>query len=368
MIKMSTLARTCGEPNRLCFAPRCGLSLSVALKDTASHNAGSLVNTANTKRMLKQQLANSHRWLISAGVCLSLLLVGCDTQDTTSDGNDTLQVVSTSTIIADLTQRVGGDEIEHQGILQPGADPHVYEPTPKDSVALENADLILYNGFNLEPGLIRMINSTGIKADKYAVGEVVEPLDFEYQGQQQPDPHVWGDAENAIAMTEAIRDRLIELSPEDRQEFENNAAELIAELKQIDSWIEEQIETIPQDRRKLVTTHDAFQYYTNAYGLEMAGTLIGISTEEQPSAQTVKNLSDSIKKMNIPAIFAETTINPQLIRTVAEEAGVKLAPEELYSDSIGAPRSSGDTYLKMLQANTKSIVESLGGNFQAYAE
>lgn len=316
--------------------------------------------------MFKKQLVNSRRWLLVAGMCLGLLATGCDAQNRSIEEDDRPQVVSTSTIIADLTQQIGGDEIQHQGILQPGADPHVYEPTPKDSVALENADLILYNGFNLEPALINLIDSTGIKATKFAVGEVVEPLDFEDQGQKEPDPHVWGDAENAIAMTEAIRDRLIELSPEDKAIFDSNADRLIEELKQIDSWISQQIQTIPEDRRKLVTTHDAFQYYTNAYGLEMAGTLIGISTEEQPSAQTVKNLSNAIEKMKIPAIFAETTINPQLIKTVAEEAGVKLAPQELYSDSIGAPGSNGDSYLKMLQANTKSIVESLGGDFQDF--
>ena len=309
-------------------------------------------------------------WLLSIGIMLSIGITGCESQTGGDSGanNDKLQVVSTSTIVADLTERVGGDEIKHQGILQPGADPHVYEPTPKDSVAMEKADLILYNGFNLEPGLIKMIDSAGVKADKYAIGEVVQPLDFEYQGQKQPDPHVWGDAVNAIAMTKAIRDRLIELSPEDREEFTANATQLIEELKQVDSWITAQIQTIPQNQRKLVTTHDAFQYYTNAYGLEMAGTLIGISTEEQPSAQTVKNLSNSIKKMQIPAIFAETTINPQLIKTVAQEAGVKLAPQELYSDSLGAPGSDGDSYVKMLIANTKSIVESLGGDYKAFED
>ena len=298
-------------------------------------------------------------------VGLSLLLIGCQESRENVD-SELPQVVSTSTIIADLTKKVGGDEIDHRGILQPGADPHVYEPTPKDSVALEKADLILYNGFNLEPGIIKMINSTGVKATKYAVGEVVKPLDFEYQGQQEPDPHVWGDAENAIAMIEAIRDRLIELSPEDEAEFTANAEALIAELQQVDRWIVEQIATIPEAQRKLVTTHDAFQYFTSAYGLEMAGTLIGISTEEQPSAQTVKNLANDIKRMQIPAIFAETTINPQLIKTVAEEAGVKLAPQELYSDSIGTPGSEGDSYVKMLVANTQSIVESLGGNYQPF--
>ncbi|MGB5714225.1 MAG: zinc ABC transporter substrate-binding protein [Waterburya sp.] len=317
--------------------------------------------------MLNKQLKFTRRWFVSAGICLSLLLPGCEAGTGDRSDYNKPRVVSTSTIIADLTERIGNEEIEHQGILQPGADPHVYEPTPKDSVALEKADLILYNGFNLEPGLIKMINSTGVQADKYAVGEIVEPLDFEYQGQQEPDPHVWGDAENAIAMTEAIRDRLIELSPEDEAVFTANADQLIAELRQVDRWITEQIATIPTNKRKLVTTHDAFQYFTSAYGLEMAGTLIGISTEEQPSAQTVKNLANSIKKMQIPVIFAETTINPQLIKTVAEEAGVKLAPQELYSDSIGATGSGGDSYIKMLVANTKSIVESLGGDLEVFA-
>lgn len=317
-----------------------------------------------------KQLKINHGWfkLISVGVCFSFVLGGCEAQNDNSSGETLPQVVSTSTIIADLTTTIGGDEIAHQGILQPGVDPHVYEPTPKDSVAIEKADLILYNGFNLEPGLIKMINSTGVQADKYAVGEVVKPLDFEDHGQKQSDPHVWGDVENAIAMTEAIRDRLIELSPEDEAEFTANAEELITELQQVDRWITEQIATIPQNQRKLVTTHDAFQYFTSAYGLEMAGTLIGISTEEQPSAQTVKNLANSIKKMQIPAIFAETSINPQLLKTVASEAGVKLAPQELYSDSIGATGSEGDSYIKMLVANTKSIVESLGGNYEAFSK
>ncbi|BAZ44714.1 periplasmic solute binding protein [Chondrocystis sp. NIES-4102] len=296
-------------------------------------------------------------------VCIGLLVGGCSTKETNnSQGEDKLLVVSTSTIIGDFTDQVGGDIIEHRTILQPGTDPHVYEPTPKDSVILEKADLILYNGFNLEPGLIKMINSTAIKSQKFAVGEVVKPLSFNKQGQRQPDPHVWGDVQNAIAMTEAIRNRLSELSPENKAQFVLNADQFIIELRQLDSWITSQIATIPENQRQLVTTHDAFQYYSNAYGLKMAGTLIGISTEEQPSAKTVKNLADEIQKLKIPAIFAETTINPQLIETVAEEAGVTLAPQQLYSDSIGVKGGKADSYIKMLQANTKSIVESLEGS------
>ncbi|MBE5227796.1 MAG: zinc ABC transporter substrate-binding protein [Microcystis aeruginosa PMC 728.11] len=292
--------------------------------------------------------------------CLFLGLVACNSSVNTTD-NQKPKVISTSTIIADLTARVGGEEIDHQDILKPGDDPHVYEPVPADSVALEKADLILYNGYNLEPGLIKMINSTGIKAKKVAVGEAIKPLQLEKEGQKVPDPHVWGSAKNGIIMVEKIRDQLIELSPEDKEIFTENAAQLIAELENLDRWITAAIETIPPSQRQLVTTHDAFQYYAHAYGLTVAGTLIGISTEEQPSAQTVKNLADAIKNLRVPAIFAETTINPALITTVAEEAGVKLAPQQLYSDSIGAVGTGGDSYVKMLKENTRSIVESLGG-------
>ncbi|GCA78346.1 metal ABC transporter solute-binding protein, Zn/Mn family [Microcystis aeruginosa] len=292
--------------------------------------------------------------------CLFLGLVACNPSVNTTD-NQKPKVISTSTIIADLTARVGGEEIDHQDILKPGDDPHVYEPVPADSVALEKADLILYNGYNLEPGLIKMINSTGIKAKKVAVGEAIKPLQLAKEGQKVPDPHVWGSAKNGIIMVEKIRDQLIELSPEDKEIFTANAAQLIAELENLDRWITAAIKTIPASQRQLVTTHDAFQYYAHAYGLKVAGTLIGISTEEQPSAQTVKNLADAIKNLQIAAIFAETTINPALITTVAEEAGVKLAPQQLYSDSIGAVGTRGDSYVKMLKENTRSIVESLGG-------
>lgn len=276
-------------------------------------------------------------------------------------------VVATSTIIADLAQDVGGDEIKLTGILKPGTDPHVYEPRPEDSRFLEEANLILYNGYNLEPGLIKIMKATGGKARQVAVGEVVKPLQLDKgKGEIVPDPHVWGNAENAGAMVNAIRDALIELSPEDKEKFTQNATQLSKELQQLDSWIKQEIATIPAEKRKLITTHDAFQYYGRGYGIAIAGTLIGISTEEQPSAQTVQRLVESVKKIGVPAIFAETTINPALITTVAQEANVKLAPRQLYSDSIGAPGSEGDSYIKMMEANTRTIVEALGGKYTPF--
>lgn len=276
------------------------------------------------------------------------------------------KVIATSTIIADLSQTIGGEEITLIGLLPPGDDPHIYEPVPADIKALETADLILYNGFNLEPALIRLIEASSQATPRLAVGEVVEPLAFDEAGQKQPDPHVWGDVSHAIAMVNAIRDALIELSPEDEARFIANAQPLVAQLSDLDNWISRQIATIPPDQRRLVTTHDAFAYYAQAYGLEIIGTLIGISTEEQPSAQTVQRLVEAIRAAGVPAIFAETTINPQLITTVAREAGVSLAPQALYSDSIGAAGSPGDSYLKMMESNTQSIVNALGGSYQPF--
>lgn len=303
------------------------------------------------------------------GMLLPLALLSCTQKDSnpnTTKG-DKPRVVATSTVIADLTQEVAGDEIQLSGILKPGTDPHVYEPVPADSRVLEEANLILYNGYNLEPGLIKLMNASGGKAQKLAVGEAVKSLQLDKgKGEVVPDPHVWGSAENAIAMTNAIRDALIELSPEDKDKFTQKASRLTSELKQLHSWINQEIQTIPADKRKLVTTHDAFQYYGRAYGIAIAGTLIGISTEEQPSAQTVQRLVESIKKIGVPAIFSETTINPALIKTVAQEAEVKLAPNQLYSDSIGAKGSNGDSYIKMMEANTRSIVEALGGKYTPF--
>ncbi|MDX2097896.1 MAG: zinc ABC transporter substrate-binding protein [Leptolyngbyaceae cyanobacterium bins.59] len=310
---------------------------------------------------------------ISIGGFLLLLVGGCNLLDTSTppaadrSPGEKPRVVATSTILADLTSQIGQDEIDLTSILQPGADPHVYEPAPADSRALEGADVILYNGYDLEPGIIKLINASGIKARKLAVGEVVKPLQLQKNGQATvPDPHVWGDGENVIQMVIAIRDELVEVQPEDRDRFTQNADRLMANLKRLDTWIAQQIQTIPADRRRLVTTHDAFQYYAQAYALEIVGTLIGISTEEQPSAQTVKRLVESIKATKVPAIFAETTINPALIQTVAQEAGVKLAPRSLYSDSIGAKGSDGDSYIKMMVANTTTIVEALGGKVSPF--
>jgi manganese/iron transport system substrate-binding protein len=137
-------------------------------------------------------------------------------------------------MLTDWAAQVGGDAVDLVGILDPGADPHVYEPVPADSIALEEADIVFYNGYNLEPNLVRLMESTGNEARQVAVGEIIDPLNFEYEGQREPDPHVWGDVANVVQMVELMRDELIQLDPDSEAEFTQNAEAYSAQLIQLD--------------------------------------------------------------------------------------------------------------------------------------
>lgn len=329
------------------------------LRITITHIA--VKNERNMRKAL------SH--LMGISLLFSFGLIGCQPPETNSGEANTLKVVTTTTMITDWTENIAGDNIEVIGLLNAGDDPHLYEPVPQDTQHLEEADLILYNGYDLEPKLIQLIASAGENTRKLAVGEVVSPLDESAITEEEtnfvPDPHVWGNIENAIVMTEAIAAELVAVSPENENIYQENLEEYTAELKTLHNWIEAQIDTIPPDNRQLVTTHDAFQYYAQTYGLEVTGTLIGISTEEQPSAQTVSKLVERVQETNVPTIFPETLINPTLIETVAAEANVELATEELYGDALGAPGSDGDSYIKMMEANTRTLVTNLGGSLES---
>ncbi|HIK37849.1 MAG: zinc ABC transporter substrate-binding protein [Geminocystis sp.] len=297
-------------------------------------------------------------------VCLLILIGGCERQANQPGGDKGgIRVVSANTIIADFTQAVGGGRINHTSLLKPGDDPHVYEPVPKDNIELERADIVFYNGYNLEANLIKLIKSTNVRGKAVAVAETerIKPMETEYEGKKQVDPHVWMDVKNAIIMVETIRDELIKTSPKDEAIFKENAAVLIQQLQDLDNWIRQQIASIPVSRRKLITTHDAFQYYGRAYGIKILGTLIGISTEEQPSAQTVRELVAKIRNSGVETVFVETSINPRLMETVAVEAGVRVASEKLYSDSLGKGGGEADTYVKMMRWNTNVIVKNLKG-------
>ncbi|MGB5962480.1 MAG: zinc ABC transporter substrate-binding protein [Coleofasciculaceae cyanobacterium] len=322
-------------------------------------------------------------------MALSITSCGAPQQATTPDSptapvasnTDKPQVVATTSVLCDITQEIAQDTVDLKCLIPAGSDAHVYEPKPDDRKAIEQAQLILYNGHEFEPDLIKLIKATQNAAPKIAVNEIAVPKplkgeehEHEKAGEKaeaghdhgEADPHVWHNAQNGVKIVETVRDNLGKLSPNNAAKYTSNAEKMTSELKQVDSWIKAQIETIPANQRKLVTTHDAMGYYSKAYGIPVEGALQGISTEEKPTAARVKELVTEIKTAEVPAIFAETSINPKLLEAVAKEANVKVSNREIFADGLGEKGSEADTYKKMLIANTQTIVEGLGGKFTPF--
>ncbi len=280
-----------------------------------------------------------------------------------------VKVVVTSTVLCDMTQQIAANTVNLTCLLKPGTDPHVYEVSPNDRKAIGTANLILYSGYNFEPSLIKLIQSTSNTAPKVAIAQaaVPTPQQFDQDGKTVPDPHVWHNAQNGVKMIAQIEQNLSKAVPANAALYAKNAQTLTAQVTEIDGWIRSTIATIPQPSRKLVTTHDALGYYSKAYNIPVEGALQGISTDEKPTANRVKDLVKTIQDTKVPTIFAETAINPDLIQTVARESNVKISDREIFADGLGEPGSEGDTYAKMLVANTKTIVEGLGGKFTPFA-
>lgn len=321
-----------------------------------------------------------------AALALSLGLFGCtNTQPTQSSTTATSEaqgvattastpsgsvplVVATNSVVCDLTRQIAATTVNLKCLIEPGADPHVYQPKPEDRKAIEQAKLILYGGYDFEPGLIKLIKATSNPAPKVAVHElaVPNPQKFEEDGKTVIDPHVWHNAQNGVAIAKVIGENLSKLEPNNASLYSNNTQKITSEISQIDTWIKSQIATIPAKSRKLVTTHDALGYYASSYGIPSEEALGGISTEEAPTATRVKDLVKNIKTTSVPTIFAETTINPKLITAVARDANVKVSNRELFADGVGEKGSEGDTYQKMLIANTRTIVEGLGGKYTPF--
>jgi manganese/iron transport system substrate-binding protein len=273
------------------------------------------------------------------------------------------KVVATTTIICDMAKQIAANTIALTCPLKPASDPHIYEPTPADRKAIEEAKLVLYGGYDFEPNLIKIIDATSPATTKVEVHYVTLPPPKNVWAR---DPHLWHNAQYGIRMVQIIQTSLAKAAPQNAALYAKNARAVTEEIAQIDTWIKVQIATIPLASRRLVTTHDSLGYYSKAYGIPLKGALQGINTEEKPTARQVAALVKTIQDAKVPTIFAELTINPKLIETVASNAKVKVSSRELFADGLGEPGSEGDTYQKMLVANTKTIVEGLGGKYEAF--
>ncbi|MEO1621042.1 MAG: zinc ABC transporter substrate-binding protein [Cyanobacteria bacterium J06632_3] len=340
-------------------------------------------------------------------------------------GQSSPQVVASYSVLCDITEQIAQDTAEVTCLIEAGEDPHVYNATPADRRAIESADLVLYGGYEFEPGIIQMIEASSSSAPKVAVAEdaVPEPLlgahhhhdhsdhsdhskaghgedghdhsehedekdehgdhsdhgdedhddhdhdDHDEHGDEEgePDPHVWHDAENGVAMVRVIQTQLSEAFPDNADLYETNAEALIAQLTELDAWIQQQIDTVPESQRVLVTSHDALGYYADAYGIRIEAALESFSTEARPSAADLRELIDVVEDSSIPTVFIETTSNPGLIEAVSRETDIAISENPLYADSLGEAGTPASTYTGMLMTNTCTIVSGLGGRCDAAA-
>lgn len=273
-----------------------------------------------------------------------------------SYSQDKLKVVASTTIFADMAKSIGGDQVEVESIVSVGADPHTYESIPSDAQLVKSADVIFKNGLTLEGWIDKIITNGGSKAEVKTITEGITPIaSTEYKNAY--DPHAWMVAENGLTYIKNIYETLSKVDPKNQEYYLKNYESYSNELKSLEQYIKEQIATIPVEKRLLVTSHDAFNYYGRKYGLKLSA-INGISTEAEIQTSDIIRVKKDIKESGIPAIFVESTINPKVIQQIAYDNGVSIGGE-LYSDSLGDPGSDGDTYTKMLRHNTNVIVKAL---------
>lgn len=268
-------------------------------------------------------------------------------------------VISSASMIWDMVDNIAGDKIENRLIVPIGGDPHTYSPTPKDAQKVASSDLIFINGLTFEGWITELIENSGTQGKTITVTDGLTPI-ASSQYKNAYDPHAWMDLNRAQTYISNILQGLIEIDPDNKKFYEENYKKYAQELKELDAYISKRILEIPKEKRLIVTSHDAFSYYGQRYGLDVQG-IIGISTESEAQTSDIIRISNSIKSSGVPAIFVESTINPKLIKQIATDNGVAIGGS-LYADSIGEKGSSGSTYLQMMKSNTDVIVDALSGN------
>ncbi|ARV63132.1 metal ABC transporter substrate-binding protein [Nostocales cyanobacterium HT-58-2] len=314
--------------------------------------------------------------LRAALVTLTIGLFGCNnlgsvantsTTTVTSSGlnNNLPRVVATTSVLCDLTKQIAQETINLTCLILPDTNPYFYQPKPEDRKAIQQAKLILYSGYNLEPGFLKFIKASQNRAPKIAVAQRAVPNPLRFQGNDEalPDPYVWHNVKNSTRMVEIISLNLGKVVPENASLYKSNAQKVKNELSKLDGWIKSRIASVPTKQRELVTTYDAMGYYAKAYGLSYAPALVGMSDEAKLKTTRVKALARYIRRSGIPTLFAETTDNSNLIKSVAKNTKVQVSERKLFADSLGAPGGEADTYQKMMVANTRTIVEGLGGTY-----
>ena len=297
----------------------------------------------------------TRRLALAAVLLISAQLSPALAQDKPNDGK--LNVVATFSILADLVKNVGGDRVEVKSLVGPNGDAHVYQPTPNDAKTVSDAKLVFVNGLGFEGWMARLVKASGTKAAMITATKGVKPRKMEEGGHSEADPHAWQSVPNAKVYVTNIYDALAAADPAGKATYAANTAAYLAKLDALDVQVRAAVAAIPADRRKIITTHDAFGYFGAAYGVAFIAPQ-GVSTESEVSARDVAKIITQIRKQKIPAVFLENVTDERLLRRIGEESGARVGGR-LYSDALTDEKGPAPTYLDMMRHNVKQLAEAL---------
>lgn len=278
---------------------------------------------------------------------------------------DKLKVVATFSILGDFVKVVGGDRVQVTSLVGPNGDAHVYAPTPTDAKTVADAKVVFVNGLGFEGWMTRLVKASGTKATMVTATKGIKPRQMAHTGGKEhdhdhehgTDPHAWQSVANAKIYVANVRDALVKADPAGKSAYESNATAYLAKLDALDKEVRDEIAKIPADRRKIITTHDAFGYFKQAYGLDFIAPQ-GVSTESEVSAKDLAAIIAQIKKQKIPAVFLENVTDPRLLTRISEETGAKIGGT-LYSDALTDEKGPAPTYMDMMRHNIKTLSAAL---------
>ena len=301
-------------------------------------------------------------------VLLLLAFVGlaaCSSQkSSTETGSSKLNVVATNSIIADITKNIAGDKINLHSIVPVGQDPHEYEPLPEDVKKTSQADLIFYNGINLETGgnawFTKLVENAKKKENKdyYAVSEGVDVIYLEGQSEKgKEDPHAWLNLENGIIYAQNIAKRLSEKDPANKETYEKNLKTYVEKLSALDKEAKEKFNNIPEEKKMIVTSEGCFKYFSKAYNVPSA-YIWEINTEEEGTPDQIKSLVEKLRKTKVPSLFVESSVDDRPMKTVSKDTNIPIYAK-IFTDSVAEKGEEGDSYYSMMKYNLEKIAEGL---------
>ncbi|RUQ35891.1 MAG: metal ABC transporter substrate-binding protein [Candidatus Competibacteraceae bacterium] len=285
-----------------------------------------------------------------------------------------LRVVASFSIMGDMVKNVGGEDVVVTTLVGPDGDAHVYEPTPSDAKAVSNAQLLVVNGLHFEGWMDRLVQSAGYRGEIVVVSQGVTPRQMQEEhedaahGEQHHDPHhhgtidphAWQDLANGVIYVDNLIAALVKVDPDHAEAYRRRGAAYRAQLQDTDRWVRAQIATVPAVQRRVITSHDAFGYFSAAYGVEFLAP-VGWNTENEPSAKDVARLIRQIKQEKTRALFVENMSDPRLIKRIAREAG-GVVGGTLYSDALAPAGQTGDSYIGMFRHNVPALTAAMAQN------